>query len=86
MAKRTRIVKDASGRNVKGEDVGIIESTERFSELRLEDGTVIKIKPSVITVTRLYDQWDAENNPVYVLRSQNIVTLDDVPPDLKRKG
>ena len=48
MAERSRTVQDAFGRNVEGRDVDISESTERFSELRLEDGTILRIKPSVL--------------------------------------
>lgn len=86
MAERSRTVQDALGRNVEGRDVDISESTERFSELRLEDGTILRIKPSVLQVTRLVEQWDPEGNPIYVVRSQNLVLVSEAPAELKRKS
>ena len=86
MTERSRTVQDAFGRNVEGRDVDISESTERFSELRLEDGTILRIKPSVLQVTRLVEQWDPEGNPIYVVRSQNLVLVSEAPAQLKRKS
>ncbi len=86
MAERSRTVQDAFGRNVEGRDVDISESTERFSELRLEDGTILRVKPSVLQVTRLVEQWDPEGNPIYVVRSQNLVLVSEAPAELKRKS
>ena len=79
-------MRDDSGKSVEGRDVDVIESTERFSELRLEDGTILRIKPNVLKVTRLVEQWDSDNNPIYVVRSQSIVLVSEAPADLKRRS
>ena len=65
--------------------VTVVESTERFSDIRLEDGTLIRIKPVVVEAVRVEGKWDNEGNPLYVLRSANVMILDDIDDDLKRK-
>ena len=65
-------------------DVPITESNERWSELKLEDGTIIRVKQSVATVARM-DEYDPEGNPVYVVRSTPTVAVIQVPEKLKQK-
>lgn len=78
-------VRDATGNVVEGVEVGVAESLERFSDVTLEDGTSIKTKLSVIIAVRVDDQWDDEGNPIYIVKSQNILTVIDSPEHLKRK-
>jgi len=69
---------------LEGRNVDIIESTERFCDLKLSDGTILKIKPSVIRVARLVDQWDNQGDPMYVVSSNNVLIVAQAPPDLKK--
>ena len=64
--------------------INIVESTDRFSEVKLEDGTILKTKMVALSVARVQDQWDAEGNPIYELRSQNVV-VPECPPNLKKR-
>ena len=82
----TRITVDQAGRPTEGVVVDIDESTERFSELKLSDGTILKIKMSAIEVVRINDQWDRDGNPVYHVKSHNLVAVSKVPDELKRQG
>lgn len=75
MTSQVKSVKQQDGSIVKGIVVGIEESTERFSIIRLEDGTVLKTKLSPIEVLRVDGSWDDEGNPMYVLKSHNVVTV-----------
>jgi len=70
---------------VEGMDVPIKESTERWSEITLEDGTTLRIKPNVMAVTRIDGQYDNEGNPMYALMSNQTMTVSNVPAHL-RKG
>lgn len=65
-------------------EVPITESTERWSELKLEDGSVIRVKLVVGAVMRLEGKYDAEGNPQYALRSSPAMTLISVPDHLKK--
>lgn len=69
---------------VEGIDVGIKESTERWSEVQLEDGTTLRIKPNVMVVTRIDGQYDPEGNPVYALTANQVMTVANVPAHLRK--
>ena len=84
MVERMKKVRDQKGNLVEGISVGVVESTERFSEVRLEDGTTIRTKLSVFDAVRIDGQWDKEGNPVYVVKSHNIVTVVESPERLKK--
>lgn len=67
-----------------GSEVGVSESTEKWSEVTLEDGTVIRIKPSVISAIRIDGQYDPEGNPMYGVKANNVVTIVSAPDHLRR--
>jgi len=69
----------------EGVDVAIKDSHEKWSEIELADGTTLRIKPNVLTVTRLDGQYDPEGNPLYALTSNQVMTAMNVPAHL-RKG
>ncbi len=56
--------------------VQINESTERWTEISLEDGSSLRLKAVITNVARLVDEFDADGSPVYVVRSSNILTVD----------
>ena len=68
--------------------VPIRYSVERFTELHLEDGTILNCKSTVVDVRRRENEWDADGNPIYeVLQGpQLILGVVHVPGDLKKKG
>ena len=75
--EKRKTVRDATGQLVEGVEVGVTESIERFSDVKLEDGTTIKTKLSVISAVRSDDKFDAEGNPLYIVKSQNVVVVAD---------
>lgn len=85
MAERKTTVRVPGGKDAVGSLVDIIESTERYSEVRLYDGTTLRTKLVVTEVTRLDDQWDADGNPVYAVKSNNIVVVDEAAETHKKK-
>ena len=84
MIERQVKVRDQQGNLVEGVAVGIDESTERFSEVKLEDGTTLKTNLSALEAVRVTGQWDADGNPIYVLKSQNVVAVTESPNALKK--
>lgn len=64
-----------SGEQVWGTPVSIDESVERFSDLVLEDETILKVKVVPTNVLRIDDRWDSEGNPLYLLKSQTLVVI-----------
>jgi len=70
---------------VDGSEVGVSEATERWSEITLEDGTVIRVKPNVISAIRIDGQHDPEGNPMYAVKANQIALIVSAPQHL-RKG
>ncbi len=85
MSKHKRKVRMESGDSVEGTVVNIVESTERFTDIKLEDGTILKAKVVVVEAVRVDDQWDNDGNPAYVLKNQTIVAVAETPDNLKRE-
>ena len=59
-----------------GATVRIEDSTERWSDVSLEDGSILRIKPVVTGVIRLENKYDAAGSPVYVVQSTNVLAVD----------
>jgi hypothetical protein len=70
----------------EGFDVPIIETIEKWSEIKLEDGAVLRIKPNVLSVIRVTDQYDPDGNPVYALRSSQVMTVVSAPERYRKGG
>ncbi len=83
MADLKKKVKDSQGNWTEATIIEIEESTERFNNVKLKDGTVLNVKTTILEVVRL-DQWDDDGNPLYGVESQTIVTLGNCPDDLKK--
>ena len=82
----TRMMADPSGTPVEGEVVEILESVEHFNEIKLADGAILKMKVVAIEVVRLKDRWNPDGDPVYHVKSHNILAATAVPEKLRRKG
>ncbi len=85
MVKGKKSVPDQAGKMVTGDLVEVEESTERFSDIKLADGTQIRIKTVVVEVIRADDQWDKEGNPIYVVRSAHVMTVNVEDESLKQR-
>jgi hypothetical protein len=81
---KIKVMKEGKEVEVEGIDVPIAKSTEYWSEFELEDGTVLRVKVSVLGAVRIPNQYDQEGNPVYVLKNGQVTNVVKVPPDLKK--
>lgn len=70
--------------SVDGVQVSVDESVERWSELKLADGSVLRLKPQVIRVIRANGRFDPEGNPLYAVQGGQIMIVVSVPPHLKQ--
>ena len=84
MVERGTTMKDQSGKTVEGISVSVSETTERFSIIKLDDGTILRAKLSVNHAVRMDDLWDKDDNPVYIVNSQNIISVVESPESLKK--
>ncbi len=85
MEKHKRTVEYPPGKQSQGTDVEIDEAIERPSELRLKDGSVLRMRTNVVEVIRLDEQWNENGDPVYVVKSSTTVTAVEVPQEFKKK-
>ena len=82
--KKTKI--QTPGGLVDAFEVAVSESTERWTEVRLEDGSVLRLKPVVIGAARVDGQFDPEGNPVYTIKVNQIMTVASAPDHLRKGG
>jgi hypothetical protein len=75
-----------SGKQGIGTDVPIRESTERWSEYTLEDGTVIRAKFSLIAIVRADGEYDAQGQPIYSTNAVPVMGIISVPDHLRKKN
>ncbi|MFA6600827.1 MAG: hypothetical protein WCU74_07450 [Candidatus Omnitrophota bacterium] len=71
------------GRQVEAAPVDVNQSSEKWNEYLLEDGTVLKMKLILKKVLRVDNEFDGEGNPVYVMQSTNVNTIT-APKHLKK--
>ena len=83
MEKRTIPDPLDSNKQVTGVRVRVLEATEPFSYIKLEDGTELTLRSTVIEILRLEDRWDAKGNPIYNVTSQGTLMVD-APADLRK--
>ncbi len=70
---------------MKGEVIPVNAFQESQASYLLADGTTLTMRTVVTQVVRLRGRYDPEGNPVYVVKSQNIVNAT-APEDLRRKN
>ena len=66
-------------------DVDVLEAKEVWSEYRLADGTILRIKPVMITVSRIDGEHTLDGDPVYNMKS-TLVTDVRAPQELKKSA
>jgi hypothetical protein len=82
--RKTKVQLVPGGPLVDGVEVPVDESSEKWSEYKLDDGTTIRIKQVLMEVIRT-DQYGPDGNPLYAIKAQPILSIVDVPDKLKRK-
>ena len=78
-------VKLPDGQEVDATVLSFQAGGEHWNEYLVDDGTVIRVKLVATEVLRLDGQYDAQDNPVYLLQSTNVMAVSS-PDKLKRKG
>ena len=71
-----KITLNLGGREVEAVPVEVNQTAEHWNEYLLEDGTVLKMKLVLKKVFKVANEVDAEGNPVYVMQSTNVSTVN----------
>lgn len=69
---------------VDGTEVQIIESVDRWTDVKLNDGTTLRLKPVVMSVVRIEGRYDDSGNPMYAVQAGQAMTAD-APEILRQK-
>ena len=72
------------GQEVDAAEVQFQTRKEDWNEYQLMDGSVIKMKTVVGEVFRIEDKYDNEGNPVYQVKSNNLLMVKS--PDALKKS
>ena len=78
------MVKGPDGQDHEATEVSCQNAREHWNEYLLDDGAILKLKPVATEIFRIDDLRDGDGNPVYVLKSTNIVTVN-APEDLRKR-
>ena len=81
---RKRKIPDLSGKLVDGTLIDINESTERFNDVKLADGTLIRVRTVIQEVVRFDGLWAVNGDPMYSIKSATIPMVIEAPAGLKK--
>lgn len=74
MRPTTVLVNPAEG-SKPGNEIDVLETSEKWSDYRLEDGTVLRLKPILYRIVRVDGEYDSANNPLYVVTSAQVMNV-----------
>jgi hypothetical protein len=85
MAERKTKAQVPGGEIIDGFEVDIDESSEKWSEYKLSDGTTLRLKQVVLSIVRPVGLFDPEGNPMYIVKAQPVLSMVSVPEGLRKK-
>jgi len=69
---------------VEALDMDFKSVKEDWNEYQINDGTIIRMKVVVTNIAKLTDKYDNDGNPIYVVKSSNVLAVS--APEKLRKG
>jgi hypothetical protein len=84
--RKTKMQVVPGGPFVDAVEVPVSESSEKWSEYKLDDGTTIRLKQVMVEVLRATEHYDSDGVPMYSMKAQPVVSIVDVPDRLKKKS
>jgi len=77
-------VKLPNGADADAYEVSVVEAHAQWTDIKLEDGSSLRIKAVIIGAVRVEGQYDQEGNPLYMVKANQVMTVS--APDHLRKG
>jgi len=72
------------GKIVEGVEMEFKSIKEDWNEYQINDGTIVRLKVVVTNVARITDKYDNDGNPIYVVKSSNVLSIS--APEKLKKG
>lgn len=82
--RRKGKVPTGPGQLKDAELIEIQKADEKWSTFDLDDGTTLKFRAVVSEIWRVIGEYDADGNPVYVIKSQNVFSVTPLETLKKR--
>jgi hypothetical protein len=74
-----------SGQIVDGVEVPVEETVERWSDIKLQDGTSLRIKMTVVSAVRADNDYDPLGQPFYSINMTPVIAVAEIPEHLKKQ-
>jgi len=85
MAERKITMPLPDGKMVEAIDIQVLESTERWSDFTLVDGTKFRAKVTVTEVQRALNEYDPLGQPWYRIQVAPLMTITEISDALMKK-
>lgn len=72
------------GAQVDAETVAVESFDEHANRYTLEDGTELMMRTVIAEVARISGEYDDVGNPIYSVRSQNLVVVHSATDEVRR--
>jgi hypothetical protein len=72
------------GKIVEGLEMDFKSVKEDWNEYQVNDGAMIRMKVVVTNIAKIPDKYDPEGNPIYVVKSSNVLSTS--APEKLKKG
>lgn len=82
--RKTKVQVFSGGPLVDGYEISVDATSEKWSNYKLSDGAEIRLKQVILEVVRPIGMYDADGNPIYVVKAQPIVSVIEAPDHLKK--
>jgi hypothetical protein len=82
---KTKVALMPGGPMVDGTEVQVEESTEKWSEFHLADGTLLRAKLRIVSAVRVDGQYDPQGNPMYAINMTPTMAIIEAPEHLRKK-
>jgi hypothetical protein len=83
MSERKRVV--VNGREVQATPLEFRPVSEPWAEYMVEDGSKIRVRTIAAEILRIDGETDADGNPLYIVRSGNVMSVAAPDSLLKEK-
>ena len=83
MPRRVKI--NWQGREAEAEKIPVQSMREEWNQYFLDDGTVLRARLIVSDILRVVGEYNADGDPIYIIKSTNFVN-SDCPDSLRKKG
>ena len=74
-----------TGGTAEGIEVQVEESTERWCEFTLQDGTIMRAKVIIISAVRVDGEYDQFGNPMYQTNLAPVLNIVSVRDEFRKK-